>query len=61
MLVTALADYEATDEGQMSISAGETLIMLVQDYVNGWSYGCSLDGIRKGMFPQTFVEKIYKN
>ncbi|KAK6092107.1 hypothetical protein MT418_007363 [Batrachochytrium dendrobatidis] len=57
MLVVALADYPATDTEQMELVQGEMLVMLVPDYGNGWSYGCSLDGSKRGMFPQTFVEK----
>ncbi|KAL2913616.1 hypothetical protein HK105_206918 [Polyrhizophydium stewartii] len=60
MLVVVLADYQATDDEQLGLTSGETVVMLIEDYGNGWAYGCSLDGARRGMFPQTFVEKAKK-
>eukprot|EP00842_Homolaphlyctis_polyrhiza_P004900 jgi/Hompol1/5410/HPOL_001992-RA len=58
VLVVALADYEAADGDQLTLVAGEKYIMLVEDYGNGWALGTCLDGSLRGVFPQTFVEKL---
>ena len=52
-LAVALADYESTGEGQLGLVAGETIRVLVWEYGNGWSYGESIDGSTRGVFPQT--------
>ncbi|TPX31958.1 hypothetical protein SeMB42_g07674 [Synchytrium endobioticum] len=57
-LVVALADYEATGDGQLQLMAGETVRVLVWEYGNGWSYGEFLDGSRRGVFPQTYVDAL---
>ncbi|KAJ3011189.1 hypothetical protein HKX48_006974, partial [Thoreauomyces humboldtii] len=54
-IVTALADYEATGESQLSFLAGETFKVVKWEYGNGWAYGESADGVRAGVFPQTYV------
>jgi hypothetical protein len=56
MLVVALADFDGNDD-QLQLSSGETYIVLIKDYGNGWSYGCSLDFSQKGVFPETFVKQ----
>ncbi|KAH6575841.1 hypothetical protein BASA60_004780 [Batrachochytrium salamandrivorans] len=61
MLFISLANYDATDGDQITLVQGETIVMLVAEYGNGWSYGCSLDGTKRGIFPQTFVKKASKD
>jgi SH3 domain len=56
MLVIALADYPATEPGQLALVEGQTYIRITVDHGNGWSYGCTLDGTMNGVFPQTFVD-----
>ncbi|KAJ2993290.1 hypothetical protein HDV02_002504 [Globomyces sp. JEL0801] len=56
MLTFALADFEATVEEHLSLTEGETYVVLQYDYGNGWAYGCTLDGSSIGVFPQTYVD-----
>ena len=58
MYVVALADYEAAADDQMSLQEGTTYIRIKEDYGNGWSYGCTTDGTRTGVFPQTYCEIV---
>ncbi|TPX32703.1 hypothetical protein SmJEL517_g04209 [Synchytrium microbalum] len=57
-MAVALADYDATGEGQMALVAGETIRVVAWEYGNGWSYGESLDGTKRGVFPQTYVDPL---
>ena len=57
MLVVALADFSAETEDQLDLTEGATYVRLEVDYGNGWSYGCTVDGSKKGVFPQTFVQQ----
>ena len=56
MMVIALADYPATEPGQLELVEGQTYIRITVDHGNGWSFGCTLDGTINGVFPQTFVD-----
>ncbi|KAJ3278320.1 hypothetical protein HK104_002449, partial [Borealophlyctis nickersoniae] len=56
--VQALADYTSTGDGQMTLTSGEELTVIVWEYGNGWAYGQSKDGTRSGVFPQTYVERV---
>jgi hypothetical protein len=56
MMVIALADYPASEPGQLALVEGQTYIRITVDHGNGWSYGCTLDGTMNGVFPQTFVD-----
>jgi amphiphysin len=53
--VTALYDYEAQAEGDLSFSAGETIeIVSRTDNVNEWWIGKI--GVRQGQFPGMYIE-----
>lgn len=56
--VVALADFEAGDEAQLSLREGEQYFMLKEEYGNGWSYGCTADGLQRGIFPSTYTQKL---
>ncbi|KAI9095600.1 hypothetical protein DFS34DRAFT_626528 [Phlyctochytrium arcticum] len=55
--VTVLADYVSGGEGQLSLTAGDTLKVLKWDYGNGWAFGQTLDMKSSGVFPQTYVSR----
>jgi hypothetical protein len=56
MIVVALADFEATAEDQLTLVEGQLYVRITEDYGNGWSLGCTMDGSKTGVFPQTYVE-----
>lgn len=56
--VKALFDYEASDEGQLSIKAG-TVLELLDDSNPDWWEG-ELNG-RTGYFPKDYVELVQPN
>lgn len=51
----ALYDYEATDEGEMSLTEGEH-VRISEDDGSGWVYAVADDG-REGYVPTSYVEK----
>ena len=55
MFVIALADFEAPEEDQLALKKDNTYIRINYEYGNGWSFGCTIDGSKQGVFPQTFV------
>ncbi|KAJ3167165.1 hypothetical protein HDU88_002502 [Geranomyces variabilis] len=56
-IVTALADYAPTGDGQLSLTAGESYRVTKWEYGSGWAYGQTVDGAQVGMFPQTYVQR----
>jgi hypothetical protein len=56
MIVVALADFEATADDQLALEEGQLYVRITEDYGNGWSLGCTMDGSKTGVFPQTYVE-----
>jgi hypothetical protein len=57
MIVVALADFEADEEDQLRLVQGQLYIRLNEEFGNGWSLGCTMDGTRTGVFPQTYCER----
>ena len=52
--MTVLYEYEAAEEGEMSLWEGE-IIYIVEEY-EGWAQGFKDDG-SEGMFPTNYCEK----
>jgi len=54
---TALYDYEAEDETELTIKEGEILHVISE--TDGWYFGTNAQG-QKGNFPSNFVERLEK-
>jgi len=54
---TALYDYEAEDETELTIKEGEILHVISE--TDGWYFGTNAQG-QKGNFPSNFVECLEK-
>jgi hypothetical protein len=58
VMVVSLADFPCSEDNQLELVEGEQYHRFVEDYGNGWSYGGTLDGSKKGIFPMTFVVPV---
>jgi len=54
---TALYDYEAEDDTELTIKEGEVLHVISE--TDGWYFGSNSQGL-KGNFPSNFVERVEK-
>eukprot|EP01119_Soliformovum_irregulare_P015883 TRINITY_DN4539_c0_g1_i4.p1 TRINITY_DN4539_c0_g1~~TRINITY_DN4539_c0_g1_i4.p1 ORF type:complete len:186 (-),score=30.79 TRINITY_DN4539_c0_g1_i4:72-629(-) len=57
MKAKVLYPYEAVGEGEISISAADVEVRIIEDYENGWAFVELSDG-RSGVFPMTYLEVI---
>ena len=48
-------DYEAATDEELTISAGDILVVTQEDAGDGWMEGRDSSG-RKGLFPASYVE-----
>ncbi|PIA15242.1 Sh3 domain of protein Lasp1, partial [Coemansia reversa NRRL 1564] len=48
-------EYDAQDDDEINLAEGETICNIDQ-LDQGWWYGESEDGSRRGVFPSNFVE-----
>ena len=54
--VRALYAYEADEEDEISLDAGEEFVKLADADENGWAYGFSKN--RYGLYPASYAEEI---
>eukprot|EP00117_Sycon_ciliatum_P007152 scpid58419/ scgid10380/ Sorting nexin-33; SH3 and PX domain-containing protein 3 len=57
MLATAVYDFEAEHESELSLSSGDIVRVITQEAGEGWWAGIREDG-QKGLFPGDFVELL---